>query len=347
MIPNFFDPPVAASQMDQRKVAMLRLLGRLEFLPTDYLWKLVTPDAGRRWVQLILTAMEKEGLVWRTRVPHRTLPHKDGTTPPPRNPDVWGMTTEGRMLLETLEVEHDQRSLDGLRYRDPRGRPVSSMTLKHDLQASWWCASMLFEAQRNAFVQSVFVQVEYVSHERQRIDAMVVLRITPKRRRADIGTIPWFDGSYRRQDEIEVRLAIEIDRGTEPLKTLLEKAVTYRDLTAEGVYTRALGGSVMPVFVVPTMTRAGQIAREWQDAWEEGWGVISPLNQASHPRHGVLWGTYKSMRAGDKGAVVPLLTSLALNAKGQVVLEPVMSLEQWQTGISEVETHTKKEDENA
>jgi hypothetical protein len=333
MMHDLFDPPTIASDIDHRRVATLRLLGRLEFMPTNHLWHLAFPGKGRRWVQLTLTAMEKEGLIWRVRVPYRTLAQPKGQTLPPRNPDVWGLTNDGRTLLETLEVEHDKRSLEGLRCRDPRGRPVSTITLKHDLQASWWCASLLFEIKRNAFVQSVFVQVEYVSHESQRIDAMVVLRISPTRRRIDIGPIPWFDGSYRREDEHEVRIALEIDRGTEPLKTLLEKGIAYRDLTAQGVYSRNLGGPVMPVFVVPTMTRAGQIAREWQTAWEDGWGVITPLSQASHPQHGVLWGTYKSMRKGEKGAAVPLLTGLVLDARGQVTFHPVMELDDWKQGI--------------
>jgi hypothetical protein len=330
---DLFDPPTIATTMDQRRIATLRTLGRLEFLPTGYLWKLLFPTTTRRWVQLALVAMEREGLIWRTSVPHYTLSQQTGQTAPPRNPDIWGLTTDGWRLLEQLEAEPDRRSLEGLRHRDPRGRPASLLTLKHDLQASWWCASLLYEVQRSVFVRSVFVQVEYVSHERQRIDAMVVLRLSPDRRTVEPGVIPWFEGDYCRENEREVRLALEIDRGTEPLKTLLEKGVVYRDLTAQGVYSRNLGGPVLPVFVVPTMVRARQIANEWQYAWPDGWGVIAPLNQAGHPQHGVLWGTYRTMRKGEKAAVVPLLTYLALDPQGQVTFQPVMTLEQWRVGL--------------
>jgi hypothetical protein len=269
-------------------------------------------------------------LIWRTRVPltARMEPEAAGRRRPPlKSPFVYGLTPRGKALLDTLEIEHDQRSLDGLRCRDPQERVVSPNTIAHDLQAAWWCASLLLEVQRSPWCHSVFVQVEFTVHARQRFDALVILRLNPTTPRATVGRIPWFDGTPRRPDEVEVRLALEIDRGTEPLPILLQKAVAYRDLTASGVYHQAFGGPVLPVFLVPTARRAGQIAREWQAAWPDGWGVISLVRAADHPEHGTLWGDYRGL---CDSAPTPLLTALVQEASGRIWLQPVFTLAQWQ-----------------
>jgi hypothetical protein len=321
--------------VETRHLAVLRLLGRLEFVQTPIIARLLYRGASLRTAQRELQYLAAEHLIWSTTVSWGTLPaptRTGTTTPPPKPPLVWGLTTAGRTLLASLGAEHDEQALQGLRCRDPRGKPVPQITLRHDLQASWWCAAVLCDIQRSPWCHSVFVQVEFVSHERQRIDALVVLRINPTTPRPEVGTIPWFDGTPKRPDEIEVRLALEIDRGTEQLTTLLEKGICYRDLHAQGVYSTLVGGPVLPVFVVPTMRRAGQIATEWQDAWPDGWGVIAPLDRADHPEHGPLWGTYKSMRKAQSGQKTPLLTAIQVGSGGTVTFQPVMALEQWLQG---------------
>jgi hypothetical protein len=132
---------------------------------------------------------------------------------------------------------------------------------------------------------------------------------------------------------VDIRLALEVDRGTEELRVLLEKALAYRELTFEGAYTKVLGGPVLPVFLVPSARRAAQIATEFRDAWPDGWGVVSTPQQANHPTGGVLWGKYLSLA---NGTPFPLLTAIPVDQEGRVSFQTLCSLERWQQGTVEV-----------
>lgn len=320
---------------DDTSTEVLRLLGRLELLQTPAIRALVFAHVSPRTMYNRLAALERQRLIWTAPVAWGSTPagERRPRRPPPRQPQVWGLTPRGRDRLSNLGVEHDARSLAALKTRDLRRHPLSTDTLAHDLLASWWCAACLLALRDNALVRSVFCQVEFISHERQRMDALLIIRLHPERLRPlfAVGTIPWFDGTARRSGEIELRLALEVDRGTEQLATLLEKAICYRDLHADGTYTRSLGGPVLPVVLLKDRARrrAAQIAREWQDAWTNGWGVIAPADAAEHPQHGPLWGTYQSMRAGDKAKPMSLLTRLVVTSVGRVQFHPAITLDQW------------------
>lgn len=95
---------------------------------------------------------------------------------------------------------------------------------------------------------------------------------------------------------VTVRFAVEVDRGTEKLAILLGKALTYRQLTASKHYQQTLGGPVTPVILVPPGRRAAQIAREWQEGWPNGTGVISTPVKATHADFGALWGHYLTLK---------------------------------------------------
>lgn len=326
-------PPPALPAVVERQITTLRLLGRLEVMRTAQIRRLVYPDMSARGMGKQLATLLGHRLVWRTRVHlEERVDVGDRKAPPVTPPYVYGLTTPGKALLDTLEVEHDQRSLDGLRAREPTEELVTPNAIAHDLQASWWCSSLLLEVQRSPWCHSVFVQVEFTVHPRQRFDALVILRLNLSTPRPSVGRIPWFDGTPRRPDEVEVRLALEVDRGTEPLPILLQKAVAYRDLTAGGVYSQAFGGPVLPVVIAPNNRRAGQIAREWQTAWPDGWGVISVVRACDHPEHGTLWGDYRGM---CDGAPLPLLTALAPDTRGRVRPQSVASLERWRQGMGQ------------
>lgn len=322
---------------DATTTAVLRLLGRLELLQTPTLRALVFPHVSLRTMYYRLDALVTQRLIWTQPVAWGRLPraHRGSRRqPPPKQPQVWGLTARGRALLADLGVEPDARSVNALKTRDLRQQPLSTLTLAHDLLVSWWCAACLLSLRDNRLVRSVFCQVEFTSHARQRMDALLLIRLcAPEHPRptAELGSIPWFDGAPRAADEVEVRLALELDRGTEQLVTLLEKAVCYRDLHADGTYTRVLGGPVLPVVVVPERARrrARQIAREWQDAWTDGWGLVATADAADHPEHGPFWGSYQSMRASDKGALLPVLTELVVTKVGQVQSRPAVTLNTW------------------
>jgi hypothetical protein len=199
---------------------------------------------------------------------------------------------------------------------------------------SWRVLNVVLEAARNRLCRQIYAQVEFISEERQRIDALVILRFSPLRPRKaeDIGPIPWFDGTPRADDEIDIRLALEVDRGTEELMVLLKKGAAYRDLTLDGIYTQLLGGPVLPVFLVQTdkphltVKRARQIATEYRHIWPGGWGVISTPAVVAHKEAGALWGKYHTL-AND----VPFfpLTELRVASDGRVSFVPVCDLDTW------------------
>jgi hypothetical protein len=262
----------------------------------------------------------KEGRIWRQAVTMDQVRPKEAGgrgSPPPKAPYVYGLTPEGRELLEMLDVESSAAVYEGLQTRDRRAPNVPQAQLKHDLRVSEWCASIIDGARRCPLLDSITCQVEYVSarqadgREQQRMDAVLALTFNrgPKEATGPTWMLPWNAGEAPTAQQLVIRYALEVDRGTEPLKTLLAKGLTYRTLTEAGHYRRTLGGEVLPVFLVPPGKRAGQIAREWQTSWPGGRGVISNFLKADHPEHGALWGEYYTM-ADAPPKVVHLLAGV-------------------------------------
>ena len=200
--------------------------------------------------------------------------------------------------------------------------------MAHDLQVSWFCTNAQLSAARNRCCRQIYVQTEFYPEKRQRIDALIMLRLSPDHPRptSEVGRIPFFDGTPRQSGHIDIRLALEIDRGSKELKVLLEKIEKYRDLTQLGVYDQTIGGPILVVFIVQTPRRAGQLARQFQDIWPSGWGVVSTPQSANHLQDGVLWGRYKSLATG---APFDLLSQLVANAAGQMQCFPTVSREDW------------------
>ena len=326
--------PPAMPWVDERQTEVLRALGRLEFLLTPQIRQLVYPDVTTRTMYRHLRYLGDQDLIWRmpvnlesARDRQRTVQGGRRRAPPRPMSDAYGLTLSGRTLLDTLQVEHDRGSLERLKARDQRGKRPSPSMMAHDLQVSWWCSSVILGARGQRFCQRIFVQVEYVVNKDQRIDAVVILRFdeSAPRPRLEPHRTPWFDGTPRRSGEHEIRLALEVDKGTEPLTVILGKADTYRRLTAAGVYNQLFGGPILPVFLVPDRTRAAQIAREWRDGWPGGWGVITVDRASEHPTYGCLWGDYRAMSDAQPFG---LLNELQQNGP-EVQMTPAFSLEKW------------------
>jgi hypothetical protein len=296
----------SAALAADRDIAILRLLGRLEFVTTAMLKALIAPDLAMPALRKRLARLVKEGRIWRQTVTiGQVRPSEAGgrVQPPPKAPYVYGLTPEGRELLEILSVESSAAVYEGLQTRDRRAPNVAQAQLTHDLLVSSWCASIIDGARRSRLLDSIICQVEYVSartpegKEQQRMDAFLALIFNREPREAAGPTwmLPWNAGEAPAARQLVVRYALEVDRGTEPLKTLLAKGLMYRTLSEGGYYRKTLGGDVLPVLVVPPGKRAGQIAREWQTSWPGGKGVISNFIKADHPKHGALWGEYYTM----------------------------------------------------
>jgi hypothetical protein len=289
-----------------RDIAILRLLGRLEFVTTAMLKALIAPDLSLPALRERLNRLLKEGRSWRQTVTiEQVQPREAGgrSQPPPKAPYVYGLTPEGRELLELLDVESSAAVYAALQTRDRRAPNVPQAQLKHDLLVSSWCASVIDGARRSRLLDTISCQVEYVSartpdgKEQQRMDALLALIFNrePQQQTAPLWMLPWNQGEPPTPRQRVARYAAEIDRGTEPLKTLLAKGLTYRTLTESGHYRQTLGGAVLPVILVPPGKRAAQIAREWQTSWPGGPGVISNFLKADHPTHGALWGAYYTL----------------------------------------------------
>ena len=325
--------PSALPLLDEREVLVMRLLGRLDMMALPQIKQAVYPTYSGRGVQNRLDHLLHHDLLWRVQTRTVAANHAaEYTRVRKQGAYAYGLSDQGKELLNTLEVERDPLTLDRLRSRDPRGRKPDLRTVSHDLQVSWWCLNVILDAAENRFCRQVYVQTEFYPERSQRIDALVILRLSPEHPRPveDMGSIPFFDGSPRSAGEIDVRLALEVDKGTEELKVLLEKAQKYRDLHKAGIYTATLGGPVLPVFLVQTARRAAQIAKEFQDIWPSGWGVAGTPSSVNSLRDGVLWGKYLSLTSSEP---VNLLTSLVVGAQGRVQLFPAISREDWRKGV--------------
>jgi len=213
---------------------------------------------------------------------------------------LYGLTEQGRAWLDTNGVEDDPAALERAIVRDWKKPELKTGQLAHDLLVVEWCSRALVALRGSPMLKSVEVVMEYVSatsetgQPLQRFDALVLARVASGLPEAKSGTsIPW-EWADRGAPGV-LAWAIEIDRGTEPLVTLLGKAVMYRDLTVSGHYEAMLGCKPLPVVVTPTVRRAAQIAREWVDGWPGGRGIVAPLDRLADKLGGVLWGRYKTM----------------------------------------------------
>ena len=329
--------PSALPSVDAEEVTLLRLLGRLDLMTLTQIGQAVYPSYTVRGVQKRLQQLLRDDLLWRVQTRLVAANHAAEFAKVRKQAAfAYGLSDYGKELLNTLEVERDPLTLTRLVSRDPKGRKPDLRTLSHDLQVSWWCLNVILDAAENRCCRKIYVQTEFYPEKSQRIDALIILRLSPDHPRPleDMGPIPFFDGTGLRPGEVDVRFALEVDKGTEELKVLLEKAARYRDLHRAGVYTATLGGPVLPVFLVQTARRAAQIAREFQDIWPSGWGVVGTPFSANSQRDGVLWGKYRTLAGAEP---YDLLTTMLVDGHGRVQPFPALSREEWRAGVIETD----------
>lgn len=321
--------------LNHHQIGLLRLLGRLEMMSSAQIYAMVYRGRlTRRGMQRQLERLWNDGLVWRSTVRYGALPGRAGQAgPPTKYPYVYGLSLEGKAMIDTMGLEHDQRSLDGLRARDPRGRRVPAATLAHDLTVSWWCSSILLAVRQSRICHEVFVQTEFVVSEQQRLDALVVLRLRPDHPRTRTGEIPWFDGRPCPPDAVEVRLGLEIDMGTEQLSVIANKAAVTRSHQAAGLYTSLFGGPIRTIFIAPTRRRAAQIAAEWRTTWPETFGCVATMASCEHQNYGVLWGDYRMLVDGSQPAI--LLSELVEGADRRIRQHRAISQEAWSASLED------------
>ena len=275
----------------ERAAAVLRLLGRVEFARAKWVRDLIFPDRSDRWARMVLAKLHANRLIWKASAPAARVPGSIGGSnkqPPPIAPHIYGLTPEGRDELAALGIEGDGTAIASMPVRPWADPDLKLAQLRHDLLVSDWCCAALYGARKHPRLHSMHCQVEYVSAAAdngqaiQRFDALVMFTIAAvPMPPMPAWAIPWADGTPTPDGAITCRFAAEIDTGSEKLAILLGKAGTYRALTLSRHYTATLGGPVLPVVLVPSGTkRAGQIAREWQDGWPDGAGVVGSFTGA-------------------------------------------------------------------
>jgi hypothetical protein len=317
--------------MVERQIELLRLLGRLKVADAQTLFRsLYDGRFDIRTTYNDLTCMSKQRYIWEAKVSAviwaRRQPQEQ---PPGRNRTVYGLSRAGHRFLTELCVEPDPRSAELLVHRDTRGAAPNQAELEHDLQVSWWCASVVRGLRLIPWCSSIYLQAAHPVSKGQRVDALLIARFDPYRHRANLDAIPWFDGARCGDHEFELRWALELDNGTQSFRTLVDRFVLHRDMHARGAYQRLFGGEVIPVLIAQIPERAAHLAAEYSRAWPEGWGLISTpdASGARSSPFGPLWGTYVDMNNQYK---VPLLSMIVRDPLTlQYGYHPLLPYEAW------------------
>jgi len=246
----------------------------------------------------------ERGLLWSTRSPGQPTSRADGRSGPPRSQRVFGLTADGKALLDTLGAEAAGVSFAQLIARDRRAPPPSVLTLVGDLLLSAWCAAVLDQARRAPMLLGVRCQTKLVTaldpasqQPLQTIGAYLELIFDPQRRAADRPgwSVPWYDEATPKQCQV-ARFALEVDTGRQAIPTLIQQVHTYAALAQAGTYTKLLGGLPVPVILTLPGQRAGQVIQAWRDGWSNTPALIASAAKAEHPAFGALWGSYSTIK---------------------------------------------------
>src|SRR6266540_6367272 len=172
--------PSALPLLDEREVLLMRLLGRLDLMTLTQIQQAVYPTYTTRGVQKRLQYLMDDDLLWRVQTRLVAANHAaEYAKVRKQGAYAYGLSDQGKELLNTLEVERDPLTLERLRSRDPRGRKPDLRTVSHDLQVSWWCLNVILAAAQNRFCRQLYIQTEFYPEKSQRIDALVIVRLCP------------------------------------------------------------------------------------------------------------------------------------------------------------------------
>ena len=314
----------------ERLVEVLRFLGRVYVADTNTLFRMLYYRRyGLRTTQRDVMSLVAQRLAWSATVSGVRETTVNNGRPGYTYP-IYGLSRAGKQLLMNMGVETDVATAEQLVARDVRGGKVPKpSSLAHDLQVTWWCASMIEGLRLLPWCTGIYCQTELTVIQGQRPDAYLVARFDVNHPRPDVNAIPWIGGTPLRPNEIELRWALELDNSTESVNILVDKFITYRDLHAMGTYQRVLGGDVLLVLIVQNARRAAYLAAEFTRAWPQGWGLVSTPDRmgANSTPYGALWGTYFDMNSEQR---VPLLSRLCRDAQQRVdEYAPLLTYELW------------------
>lgn len=286
--------------MSEREVAVLRLLGRLGMVLGQTIRDLVCPDHHPASCRRLLREVADRKLIWKARIPNVN----DAGRSQGRAPNVYGLTDEGRQMLDTFGAEPHDGTFERLLYRSKQAPSTPAVaSLASETYLSDWCASLLDQVRRTPMLAGVHVQRRYAVTGAdgallQTIGAMIVLAFDPDLKAFERPgwSLPWLtDGAIPASWRV-LRVALEVDTGMMAMRALFELAQTYAHLTTTGAYQKLLGGPLRPVIITPPARRARAVAEVWMGAWPGSPALLSSFDRTVHPEYGVLWGRYMALK---------------------------------------------------
>jgi Replication-relaxation len=305
----------------QRQADILRLIGHIGIATAATLHQvLYYPRYDMRTTYRDLNHLVDNKLLWQANA---TARFQGG-----RPERVYFLSYAGKDFIARNEMSGmnvDQRIIAS----KPQKKLSVINRVDHDIQVSWWCASMIEGLRLIPWCSGIYVQAQFRASSRQVMDALIVARFNFSRPREQVSAIPWFDGRVRAEGEVELCWALEIDDSSESIPGILDTYIQYRDHHSSGTYHTLLQNHVLPVTIAQNSRRAAMLAAEFSRAWPEGWGLVSTPDRrgASSNPYGALWGRYADM---NSGALVPLM-SRVMYARGRpVTYQPVLHLDVWE-----------------
>jgi hypothetical protein len=226
---------------------------------TAHIQRLWLPQTSLRPVQRLVRSLRQEELIepryWYGRSQRRHAP-------PIRRGRLWALTKSGQRLVH----EHDQYPL---RRTPARHRRL----MDHDVMTTEIIVRIV-ELGRSAGLSGLYVEREARVDPllpRPVMDALIITRTGGGFAHANL--VPWtkdakVPGEQRR------RYALENDRDSEPIATIIGKALAYQQ-AGTPAWVERYGDFPVPMWVVPDEPRLQAIMRAWQSAWPQGKWIIT------------------------------------------------------------------------
>ncbi len=226
---------------------------------TAHIQRLWLPQTSLRPVQRLVRSLRQEELIepryWYGRAPRPRAP-------PIRRGRLWALTKSGRRLIH----EHDQYPL---RRSPARHRRL----MDHDVMTTEIIVRIV-ELGRAAGLSGLYVEREARVDPllpRPVMDALIITRTGGNFAHSHL--VPWTKDA-KVAGEQRRRYALENDRDSEPIATIIGKAIAYQQ-AGTPVWVERYGDFPVPMWVVPGEARLQTIMRAWQSAWPQGKWIIT------------------------------------------------------------------------
>lgn len=228
----------------------LLTLGWAAPMTTRQLWRMIAPWMHVDAFRTKLRKLQQEDLL-HAEMFSREQPNR----PPQRVGYVWTLTSLGYEHLG----EHSQ---------EPRRLvPLVRALLDHDLVLSE-LITCIVERSRHV-LSGIYVERETRIdgvQKRPRCDAILILRRSPP---FVPGTIPWLSRPPTPEESVRA-YAVEIDRDTEPIGVIRDKAVSYETVWKDAQFYQRYHRFPCPLWIVPDDRRLRVVWNAWKAVWPDG-----------------------------------------------------------------------------